>query len=411
MRRHLGDVATFAAGTTLQAGEPFRDQPGGFLLLKVSDMNLDGNETHLRTSRIWSSQPGSKAATCPPGTVVFPKRGGAISTNKKRLTLRPSILDPNLMGVIPDESQLTCHYLFHWLQSLNLTSLASGSAVPQINIRDLIRLTINLPPVPEQKRIAAILDKADDLRRKRREAIAKLDKLLQSVFLEVFAGRDSDAWPEVTIAEIARQEKDSIRTGPFGSQLLHSEFVHEGIAVLGIDNAVQNVFAWGKPRFITPRKYEQLKRYTVFPGDVIITIMGTCGRCAVVPGDTPTAINTKHLCCITLNGSKCLPLFLHACFLSHPRVRRQLADATRGAIMDGLNMGIIKALTFPLPPLDLQERFVQFVMRLETQRASLTRSRERTEELFSALQDRAFRGELLTAKTNLPPELCLTSRS
>ncbi len=122
----------------------------------------------------------------------------------------------------------------------------------------------------------------------------------------------------------------AMRTGPFGSDLRHSEFVDAGVAVLGIDNAVRNRFAWDERRYITKEKYERLKRYTVQPHDVIVTIMGTTGRSAVVPDDVPLAITTKHLATITVNRKLAEPEFVAQAIRRHPALLGQIQQANRG---------------------------------------------------------------------------------
>ena len=289
-------------------------------------------------------------------------------------------------------------YLFYFLrtpEAVNLaTSRCSGANLPRLGPKQLAAFQIPLPPLAEQKRIARILDAADALRAKRREALAQLDTLLQSTFLDMFGDPVKSGWTMATVEAVAGRQDGAIRTGPFGSQLLHSEFVDKGIRVLGIDNAVANEFREGEPRFITTQKYEPLRRYTVRPRDVLITIMGTCGRCAVVPDGICTAINTKHLCCITLDHGKCLPEFMHAYFLEHPIARRYLERSAKGAIMSGLNMGIIKALPIPAAPLDLQHRFADIVQSVEQQKTRQRAHLAELDTLFASLQSRAFRGDL-----------------
>lgn len=285
-------------------------------------------------------------------------------------------------------------FLRYWLGSESAAAQIASSKVTgvisNLSLTEVKSLEIPLPPIPEQLRIVTILDKADAVRAKRRESLAKLDQLLKSVFLEMF-----DDCPTVinTVAELATA-KGAIRTGPFGSQLLHSEFVESGIAVLGIDNAVSNEFTWGKPRFITEQKYSKLSRYRVYPGDVLITIMGTCGRCAVVPDSIPVAINTKHLCCISLDRERCEPEFLHSYFLMHPTAREFLESRAKGAIMSGLNMGIIKELPVALPPIERQRQYVSIKMELQKQAARHKSHAVQSDALFGALQQQAFSGKI-----------------
>lgn len=285
-------------------------------------------------------------------------------------------------------------YLVHFLTSdifhrqfLNTVAGVGGSllrARPQY----VGSIMAPLPPLDEQRRIAAILDKADAIRQKRRQTIAHLDSLVQSTFHEMFGSTQAFC----TVAGLASPSPRSIRTGPFGSQLLHEEFISEGRPVLGIDNVVDNRFKWKKRRYVSEAKFQQLEKYEVFTGDVLITIMGTTGRCAVVPPGIPRSINTKHLCAITPNQDLVLPEFLQKAFLNHPRTQRFLKDNTRGAIMGGLNMGIIKETPIPVPPLLQQEDFINKIKNIEAIKKQLFLGHETA--LFTSLQSRAFRGEL-----------------
>ncbi|EOL9037836.1 restriction endonuclease subunit S [Cronobacter sakazakii] len=281
-------------------------------------------------------------------------------------------------------------YIFTGSRLQKLLLNAGGAAQPNLSPKNLAEMEIPIPPLTERKRIATILNKADNIRQKREQAIKLADDFLRTKFLDMFSNEKIKKYSIVKIDDLLALDKNSIRTGPFGSQLLHSEFTESGIAVLGIDNAVRNEFQWGKPRFISPNKYETLKRYTVLPGDVIITIMGTCGRCAVVPDDISVAINTKHLCCISLNKDKCAPEFLHSYFLTHPLAKEYLAKHSKGAIMDGLNMGVIKHMPFPEIPLEQQYEFVNIKKKIKQLKSKLNSSKIACEYNFTTLCNDIF---------------------
>ncbi|MDJ0355059.1 restriction endonuclease subunit S [Paenarthrobacter sp. PH39-S1] len=299
--------------------------------------------------------------------------------------------------VVRANAALDPAYALHFLRrkefrsagKLRMTGSGGQQRVPASYVSEV---KIPLPPLEEQRRIAAVLDKADQLRAQRRQALAHLDALTQSIFDDLVKG--SSSWPSVSMESLAAPTKSSIRTGPFGSQLLTSEFTDEGIAVLGIDNAVQNSFQWKQRRFISEEKYGQLKRYTVHPGDLIVTIMGTLGRAAVIPDAIPTAINTKHLCCITLNRTLAVPEYIHAYFLQHPKASRHLRQTTKGSIMGGLNMGIIKSMPISLPPVKLQQTFAMRVAAVEHLKDQHRTELAELDTLFASLQNRAFEGEL-----------------
>lgn len=340
------------------------------------------------------------ARLVPAGSVIMSTRApiGHLAINDA-----PMAFNQGCRGMMPG-ANLDPVFLFHFLSANTeaLNDLGTGTTFKELSATALRAFPIPLPPLDEQKRIVAVLDEAfEGLSRARANAEANLAdarELSSRHAAALFDRVAMEAKSTRRVAEIAAPEKGSIRTGPFGSQLLHSEFVESGVAVLGIDNAVKNEFQWAKRRFITEEKYKELSRYTVRPGDVIITIMGTCGRCAVVPDDIPKAINTKHLCCITLDQRLCNPDFLHAYFLHSPVARDYLDSQVLGSIMDGLNMGIIKEMPVTLPTLEVQKDVVSAISEMRGSSLALSAfysdNIAELDTLRQSLLQKAFSGEL-----------------
>jgi type I restriction enzyme S subunit len=295
----------------------------------------------------------------------------------------------NTQLIFPDPSIADVRFLWYQLNDESSWH-RSGTAQPFIKPSDVKQRLVILPPLEEQRRVARLLDSASYVMTRRRETMSLTNVLVGAIFWEMFV-RDRPG-NVVSIGSVAAPTPNAVRTGPFGSQLLHSEFVDEGVAVLGIDNAVKDRFEWGRPRFIAPKKFEQLRRYQVHPGDVLVTIMATCGRVAVVPEDIPPAINTKHLCCITLDHSRCIPTYLWAALRFDSALRRQLGATARGAVMPGLNMSLIKEATVALPPISEQQEFAARVRRVDAQNRLLEMSASALESLFASLRQRALLG-------------------
>ena len=350
------------------------------------------------------------------GDIIIEKSGGSPTQPVGRVVIFKSpdndtYLCNNFTSILrPKTNEVHPDYLFYVLHNNHkngktLRHQNKTTGIINLKLDSYLDSEIPLPPFDDQIRIAHLLGKVEELIAQRKQHLQQLNDLLKSVFLEMFGPTHPDHadWPLVEIRDLAAKHKGAMRTGPFGSNLLHSEFTPEGdVAVLGIDNAVQNRFAWGERRFISNEKYQELQSYRIFPGDVVVTIMGTIGRSAVIPEDIPVAINTKHLAAITLNREVVNPLFLSYSIHSSPFVLKQFASKNRGAIMSGLNLGIIKETKIKRPPIGLQNRFAEIHSHVDLLKSRYQQSLTDLETLYGTLSQKAFKGELDLSRVPQP---------
>lgn len=195
--RPLGEVTGIIGGNSIPENAPPPNGGEEYVgLMKVSDMNASGNEHFIVRCKLETSRPAAvarKLRIVPVGAVVFPKRGGAIATNKKRVLSIPAALDPNMMGVYPlPESGLTSDFLFWWFESLDLAELQEDGGIPQVNKKHFDPLPIPVLPGPEQHAIVAHLNalrgKIDELQRLQREVETELTAFTPALLAKAFRG-------------------------------------------------------------------------------------------------------------------------------------------------------------------------------------------------------------------------------
>jgi type I restriction enzyme, S subunit len=292
-----------------------------------------------------------------------------------------------------DERRVNLRYLVYALRNGTISKAISGTAQPQITRQGLTAISIPLPPLSKQLRIAEILDRAEALRVKRHAALAQLDTLTQSIFVDLFGDPilNSKDW-KLTVMANAVLGPYGIKAGPFGSSLKKEEYATAGYRVYGQEQVIAGRFDIGD-YYVNERKYQQLKTCAVSEGDLLISLVGSFGKILVVPKGIEPGIINPRLLKITPDHSLVTSEFLSA-LLMLPRMASEFKRVAHGGTMGILNAQLVKQLQVILPPLDLQAEFKQrmdIVRKLQQKHYS---SLTQLDVLFAALRHRAFRGEI-----------------
>lgn len=338
----------------------------------------------------------------------------------------PALLNQRVARLKLKSQSASYKYLTYWLSSQYYYRYADiqgeGAAQKNISARQIESFEIRLPGIFEQKKIATILTSIDTAIEKTEALIEKYQQIKAGLMHDLFTrgvlpngqlrpprdqapelyqhttiGWIPRAWGEpVTLESMLAPIPNNIRSGPFGSALLKHELVENGIPFLGIDNIHVEYFDSNFRRFVSDRKFQELARYQVRPRDVVITIMGTVGRCCVIPDDFEIGLSSKHLWAMTFDNQKVLPELICWQLNYASWVKAWFRRATQGGIMDAIQSSTLKTLKLPTPSLDEQilifERYQTLSLRIQKEYSQLEKLKQ---QKLGLMQD------LLTGKVAL----------
>ena len=263
----------------------------------------------------------------------------------------------------------------------------SGANLPRLDPKLLAKYEFPSPPLPEQQRIAAILDKADRLRHLRRFALELGDSYLQSVFLEMFGDPVTNpmGWAEEELGILLETIIDYRgKTPPKSSK---------GIPLLSAANIKRGRVDFSHAQFIRPDVYQEwTTRGFTQPGDVLITTEAPVGEVAAYPENGVFQISRRVMALRPNLKLVLSPYLLHV--MLFPTWHKRLTSVTRGSTVPRVLKPDITTQPIPLPPLELQRRFGNSVRRFEQMRAQQHEAIRQVDHLFDTLLHSAFRGEL-----------------
>lgn len=291
-----------------------------------------------------------------------------------------------------NERSLYSRYLYHWIKTdsfvADMVKKATGANYPAVSDKIIKESEIPLPPLTEQKRIAAILDKADSLRRKNQQAIQLADRFLRAVFLDMFGDpvTNPKGWKVQKLRDIAL-----IQIGPFGTQLHKEDYVEGGIPLVNPTHIVEGKILPNYSLTVTANKHADLAEYHLRIGDIILGRRGEMGRCAVI-----SQIEENWLCgtgSLFIRPQQTGVFSEYLCkLLSGKAIKRYLEAESQGATMANLNKTIVGNMDVPIPNSDALAKLsvLQEKVLVSLQKHILSGE----QSLFNALSQKAFAGKL-----------------
>lgn len=386
MRRHyrLDELCDIRSGGTPPRSSS-ANYGGNFPWAKIDDLNVESGV--VSSTKEYITEIGLQSIRgrlFEPGTLLFAMYGsvGKMAWAGVRLATNQAILGISVL----EPQKLAPSYLKHWLASKQADFDRDANGVTQKNlsagyIRDL---EIELPPIEEQQRIAAILDKADSLRRKRQEAIRLADQLLPAVFIEMFGSPDGPSkWPQASVADMVA----SIESG-WSAPSSDLELTDHDLAVLKV-SAVST--GWFLPNEAKAVDRSIVDRPLVLPrrGDLLFSRANTrelVAACCLVEENVEDRFLPDKLWRITAEPRHATNEYL--CYLfRHPAFRHELTKQATGTSGSMLNISQAKLLgtSAPLPPIALQEKFSKIVKRSQVARRNSLLSLRDLESLKDSL--------------------------
>ena len=371
----------------------------GIPFLTVKDCSNDGHIdlvgcSHITEDEFAKTERGNSAPKR--GDVLFSKDGtvGKVYVVDTRETF--AVLS-SLAILRPDASRLDASYFGWVLKTDSCLDQASqsktGSAIRRIILKDLKRVRFPLPPLAEQKRLAGILDAADALRAKRREALAQLDTLLQSTFLDMFGDpvTNPKGWEVKPLNELLGEKSTN------GAYYPKDAYSSVGTRMVHMANAFYGVVNPNKVKRVDA-PLADIEKYGLLPTDILVSrrslnYEGSAKPCLIPETDEPLIFESS-LIRVRPDRERVLTIYLfHYLLNDRARAKYVFPLVTRSTI-SGISQSNLMKVKVVLPPLDLQLRFAAVVESIEQQKASQGAHLDELDTLFASLQSRAFRGDL-----------------